>query len=109
MALLIQVIVESLALFLAILLGFLCLKYMSLFFKIVFVQLLVYISFYIAGHLITLWQIKNGLSENNVAVMNLHLTIETSFLICAAMVYFKRGWERTLAISLWILFIMINI
>lgn len=57
---------------------------MTAFFRVLFIQLVVWMGFYISLHWLTCNQIKNGLMPNNQWLMNIHIVFETLILYTAA-------------------------
>jgi hypothetical protein len=109
-----QVLFEFSIMILALTMGVLALRTemklrIPLFQKIIVAQLATYLLFYLMGYAVTFWQKHNGIPQNNTFIMNIHLSLESTLLIAAAVLYFTERWKKNLSICLWIIFVVIHL
>jgi hypothetical protein len=69
---------------------------MRRFHRLMFWQVVTWLGFFTAAYMLDLWQINHGVERNNHWVFNIHLFIETGFLMMAARVYAGKGVPKTL-------------
>lgn len=72
---------------------------MSLFFRIIFIQVLIWVCFYIALHTLTLIQVNRGMTPNNQWLMNIHMVTET-VLLYTAVFFIKRDFILHLSVGI---------
>lgn len=75
---------EMLCLSLAVFSGMLAFRYMNSFFRILFLQVVIWSLFYAGSHVITWYQQFNNQPIDNRWLLNIHLIIETGLLLTAA-------------------------
>lgn len=75
---------EILCLSLAILTGILAFRHMNNFFRILFLQVVIWSLFYAGSHAITLYQQAINQPIDNQWLLNIHLILETGLLLTAA-------------------------
>jgi len=92
-----QILYETISLAAAFGVGLYVFRYMSTFFRIMFLQLLIWIVFYILSYVVTMWQEAHQLPCDNQLLLNLHMLIETILLTTTAAVAFSSAWGKWLA------------
>jgi len=104
-----QLLHEAGSLLLAFVLGWYAFKRMDTFFRIVFVQVSVWLFCYISSYVVTIFQKTYGLEQNNQWVMNIHMILETSILLFAASKQLKHRAERVFVATAYGVFLTVVI
>ncbi|MFL5763610.1 MAG: hypothetical protein ACJ77K_06680 [Bacteroidia bacterium] len=81
-------------------------RYMTSFYKIFFTQVVVWICFYIASYIVTGIQESNHETVNDQWLINIHVPLETFFLMLAAYLYFPTTLTKTLIMMLFSCFMI---
>lgn len=102
-----QLFYEMATLAAALIAGLLAVRRMNAFFRLIFVQLLVWIFFYALAYGITSWQLANHRPIDNRWAMNLHLLLETGLLLAAARFAIQQCWGTYLAIVAYLFFLVV--
>lgn len=100
-----QLINESLSLWLALVLGILAFRRMSRFCRILFFQLAVWIVFYSILYMVTMYQKINGIKPNNLPVLNLSILVEATLLLAAGYTQLNNRLGKSLLITAFIIFL----
>ncbi len=98
---------EILCLSLAVLTGILAFRHMSSFFKILFLQVVVWSLFYAGSHMITLYQQSINQPIDNLWLMNIHLIIETGLLLAAAWFVLPKAFRTWLLAGAFLFFLAV--
>jgi len=102
-----QIIYEATCLFLALATGIFAYPYMNKFMRMLFFQLVIWIPFYIAAHLLTYYQKNFGLNEDNQFIFNIYIQIELFMLLTASVILLNDKMSKHLAGILYTSFIII--
>jgi hypothetical protein len=105
---LLQIINHTLSLLIAGYIGVRSFKRMDSFKKILFIQLIVWIAFYVISHLITSSQIYRGIPEDNQWVYNISTFLEISILMAAAGTFYKDITLKRLVAIAYVLFVLLT-
>jgi hypothetical protein len=84
-----EVLKESGLFFIAFIVGAFSFKRLNVFYRMVFLQIIVFALVYWLGYLITQFQDENNLPKNNTWIYNLYFPIECALLAYAGSLYFK--------------------
>jgi len=104
-----QIIRESLIVFIALFFGLRAYKYMRRFHTIVFMQLIAWILIYILSYGVTVFQKQKGIPMNNQWLFNINMMVETILLSTAAYIFFNEKFKKMLTIILLIFFLFFAI
>ncbi len=82
-------------------------RYMSPFFRIIFLQGVVWIFFYLLVHTLLIYQWIYGKTADSQWLINLAIVCETLLLMVAAWVYFREEWKKKLTLLLLFFFLLV--
>ena len=98
---------ETSCLSLAVFFGVLAFRRMDRFFRVLFLQLVIWSLFYLCSHGITIWQQENHLPIDNQWLLNVHLIIETGLLLMAAWFVLPEMLRSPLTFGAFSLFLLV--
>jgi len=100
-----ETIAEILSLSALFLSGLYAYRYMDRFFRTVYVQGLVWIAFYLLLFFLGRYAGENGQPFNNQWTVNIHMLLECSLLIWAALSRLNTLWQKSTALALFLVFL----
>ena len=86
--------------------GVLAFRKLDLFFRILFLQVVIWSLFYTFSHVITTYQQAHHLPIDNQWLMNIHLIVETGLLLTAAWIVLPKMLRTVLTIGAFSLFLL---
>lgn len=92
---------------LAVFFGVLAFSRMNRFFRVLFLQVVIWSLFYSGSYIITRWQQANHLPIDNQWLMNLHLILETGLLLAAAWLVLPEMLRSALTFGAFSLFLLV--
>lgn len=92
---------------LAVFFGALAFSRMNRFFRVLFLQVVIWSLFYSGSYIITRWQQANHLPIDNQWLMNLHLILETGLLLVAAWLVLPEMLRSALTFGAFSLFLLV--
>jgi len=101
-----QAIKESLFLFLSFCVGLYAFRYLSLFYRIVFLQVCLALLCFVAAHAIVAYQQANHLPQNNHWMYNIYIFLEGGMLISASMLFFQERSAKKIILAGLALFVL---
>jgi hypothetical protein len=97
---------ETSCLSLAVFFGLLAFRRMDRFFRVLFLQVLIWSVFYTASHLITWYQQAKHIPIDNQWLLNMHMIIETGVLLTAAWFILPEMLRTVLSLGAFSLFLL---